>query len=180
MPLAWSELLDLAADYGVPPVASETPRNFSARLRGAPALNTDDGGVPQGAASAGTASTGGADTGTIDAGRRAVTALTTDFERHQYGRPDAGQSEWNGALDQNAGNQTPAQQIALVRKALRRNAGLMARLRADWLPPSVMSRWGWIAGTPFRAVRGVAARVRRAVAGLWNKARDGVRRLREG
>ncbi|KRE59122.1 transglutaminase [Arthrobacter sp. Soil736] len=165
VPLAWAELLDLAADYGVPPVASETPRSFSARLRRSPALNRDDGGKPEGAVSA----------GSVDAGRRAVITLTGDFERHEYGRPGTGQAESGGK-----GEQTRAQQIALVREALRRNAGLMARLRADWLPPSVMSRWGWIAGSPFRTVRGVAARVRRAVAGLWDKARDGVRRLREG
>ncbi|WP_260681085.1 hypothetical protein [Arthrobacter sp. KBS0703] len=47
-----------------------------------------------------------------------------------------------------------------MREALRRNAGVMSRLRADWLPPSVMSRWARIAGAPFRAVRGVAARSR--------------------
>jgi transglutaminase-like putative cysteine protease len=175
VPLAWAELLDLAADYGVPPVASETPRNFSARLRGSPAFSPDDGGEQEGAASARSM-----DTGTIDAGRRAVITLTGDFERHQYGRPGTGHAGSDGKGDQTAGDQTPAQQIALVREALRRNAGLMARLRADWLPPSVMSRWGWIAGTPFRAVRGVAARVRHAVAGLWDKVRDGVRRLREG
>jgi transglutaminase-like putative cysteine protease len=165
VPLGWAELLDLAADYGVPPRASETPRNFSARFRGSPALSPDDGGEPAGAASA----------GIIEAGRRAVVTLTGDFERHQYGRPSARQAESDGKTEQ-----APAQQIALVREALRRNAGVVARLRADWLPPSVMSRWGWIAGSPLRAVRGVAARVRRAVAGLWDKARDGLRRLREG
>lgn len=165
VPLAWAELLDLAADYGVPPLASETPRNFSARFRRSPALGPEDGGEPAGAASA----------GIIEAGRRAVITLTGDFERHEYGRPGAGQAESDGKAEQ-----APAQQITLVREALRRNAGLLARLRADWLPPSVMSRWGWIAGAPLRAVRGVAARVRRAVAGLWDKARDGVRRLREG
>lgn len=180
VPLAWAELLDLAADYGVPPVASETPRNFSARLRGSPALSPDDGGEQEGAASARRTQAGSMDGGTTDAGRRAVITLTGDFERHQYGRPGTGQAESDGTGDQTAGDLTPAQQIALVREALRRNAGLMARLRADWLPPSVMSRWRWIAGTPFRAVRGVAARVRRAVAGLWDKVRDGVRRLREG
>jgi hypothetical protein len=67
-----------------------------------------------------------------------------------------------------------------VRKALRRNAGLPGQLRADWLPPSVMSRFGRIAGAPFRAAGRVAAKTGRAAAGSWNRARDGLRRLREG
>jgi transglutaminase-like putative cysteine protease len=185
VPLAWAELLDLAEDYGVPPAASETPRSFSARLRGSSALDRVDGRKPEGAASAGTVDagtpgSGATDAGAVDAGHRAVITLTGDFERHQYGRPGNGHAGSAGEGRQTTAEQTPAQQIALVREALRRNAGVMSRLRADWLPPSVMSRWAWIAGAPFRAVRGVAARVRRAVAGLWDKARDGVRRLREG
>lgn len=65
--LAWSELLDLAADYGLPSKPSETPRHFSARLRSGPLLGE----------------AGGLD----DAAHRAVASLTTDFERQQYGRP---------------------------------------------------------------------------------------------
>ncbi|HKU35399.1 MAG TPA: DUF3488 and transglutaminase-like domain-containing protein [Paenarthrobacter sp.] len=65
--LAWAELLDLSADYGVPSVPSETPRHFSARLRSSSILGD----------------TGGLD----DAAHAAVSSLTADFERQRYGRP---------------------------------------------------------------------------------------------
>lgn len=71
--LAWAELLDLAADYGVPAGQSETPRLFSARLRNSDAL-----GEP-----------GGLD----DDGHRAVVALTKDFERLKFGRPGEATTE---------------------------------------------------------------------------------------
>jgi transglutaminase-like putative cysteine protease len=151
-PLAWSELQDLATDYGVPPVPSETPRAFSARLRGSSALGTDH-----------------------SAAEDAVHDLTGAYERHQYGRP--------GAAPKTAAPGAPgteAQNIAVVRKVLRGNAGVLGRLRAEWFPPSVMARWGHIVGAPFRAVGRAAARAGRTVAGSWTKARDGLRRLREG
>jgi hypothetical protein len=56
----------------------------------------------------------------------------------------------------------------------------MGRLRAEWLPLSVMSRWGSIAGAPFRAVGSTAAHAAKAAAGSWTRARDGLRRLRNG
>ncbi|MFJ4208717.1 DUF3488 and DUF4129 domain-containing transglutaminase family protein [Paenarthrobacter sp. NPDC089675] len=64
---AWAELLDLAADYGLPSKPSETPRHFSARLRSSPLLGE----------------AGGLD----DAAHAAVVSLTSDFERQRYGRP---------------------------------------------------------------------------------------------
>jgi hypothetical protein len=106
-----------------------------------------------------------------------VHGLTAAFERHQYGRPAAagGPAETAASPDPRA-----AQEIAAVRKALRRNAGPLGRLRAEWLPPSVMSRWGSLAGAPFRAVARAVARAGKAAAGSWTRARDGLRRLREG
>jgi len=67
--LAWAELQDLATDYGVPSAPSETPRNFSARLRSNSVLGA----------------TGGLD----DAAHEAVASLTSDFERQRYGRTAA-------------------------------------------------------------------------------------------
>ncbi|SCZ54128.1 protein of unknown function [Arthrobacter sp. UNCCL28] len=64
--LAWAELQDLAADYGLPSTPSETPRHFSARLRSSTALGE----------------AGGMD----DAAHVAVASLTSDFERQRYGR----------------------------------------------------------------------------------------------
>ncbi len=133
--LAWAELQDLATDYGVPPSASETPRRFSARLRGSSAL-----GEPE---------------GIDDAGHTAVESLTWDFERHRFGRP----------LRQGA--QPAADRIAAVRASLQGNARWLKRMRAEWLPPSVTSRWGHIAGWPFRVVgRSVAGATRATGRGL--------------
>lgn len=170
-PLAWSELLDLATDYGVRPEPSETARAFSARLRGSPALKPAQAGL-------GKAAPETAEASTHRAAEAAVRDLASAFEHHQYGRPTAtGQPE---AAAGNSPAPSAAAKIAAVRKVLRRNAGLLGRLRAEWLPPSVTSRWGRVAGTPFRAVGGLGAKTRRAVGGSWNKARDGLRRLREG
>jgi hypothetical protein len=153
---AWAELRDLATDYGVAPRASETPRHFSARLRASGAL-----GAP-----------GGADA----PGQRAAAALTSDFERERYGRP-AGKPE-NPEADDTGG--AAAARIALVQAALRSNAKLPVRLRADWLPPSVFS--GWRRALP--ASRGVLARTakrtRRGLAESWLRIRAAVRRVRRG
>ncbi|MEV7607046.1 DUF3488 and transglutaminase-like domain-containing protein [Paenarthrobacter sp. NPDC089322] len=65
--LAWAELQDLATDFGVPSAPSETPRNFSARLRSSAVLG-EAGGLDDGA-------------------HTAVVSLTSDFERQRYGRP---------------------------------------------------------------------------------------------
>jgi transglutaminase-like putative cysteine protease len=178
-PLAWSELQDLATDYGVPPLPSETPRAFSARLRSFLALRrtakargseAPARAVPEQTAAEGQSSA-------ERAAGAAVQDLTAAYERHEYGRPGAAPTAASGGSGaENAG----ADNIAAVRKVLRRNAGVLGRLRAEWLPPSVMARWGHTAGTPFRAVRRAAARAGRAVAGSWTGARDGLRRLRDG
>ncbi|MFH5880412.1 transglutaminaseTgpA domain-containing protein [Arthrobacter sp. NA-172] len=123
--LAWAELQDLATDYGVPPVSSETPRHFAARLRGSAAL----GGPTAAAAPSGTAD---------DAGQLAVVSLTGEFERQRYGPPAASAAD------------SPAPRIAAVRSALRRNASWFTAFRADWFPPSLMSRWFQVVSSPFR------------------------------
>lgn len=175
-PLAWAELRDLATDYGVRPEPSETARAYAARLRGSPALRPAQAGPDKAGRDKAAPET--AEDSADRAAEAAVRDLASAFEHHQYGRPTAA-----GQPDATAGGSpapSAAAEIAAVRKVLRRNAGLLGRLRAEWLPPSVTSRWRRIAGTPFRAVGRLGAKARRAVAGSWNKARDGLRRLREG
>lgn len=162
-PLVWSELQDLATDYGVRPEPSETPRTFSARLRGSAAMS-QRAGSPPGSGPA-------PDAGTV----QAVTALTDAYERHQYGRP-AAQGGKRGGLPEEAA----VKHIGQVRQELRRNAGIAGRFRADWLPPSVLSRWGVVAGWPFRGLGRAALRVGHAASMLWRRTRSGLRRLREG
>ncbi|WP_350225143.1 DUF3488 and transglutaminase-like domain-containing protein [Arthrobacter sp. efr-133-R2A-120] len=143
--LAWAELQDLATDYGVPPVPSETPRHFAGRLSNSAVL-----GAPVAAASP-----SGADD---DAGQRAVASLTGDFERQRYGPPA-------GVPANTAAEQTHAAsvRIAAVRAAFRHNASWFAVFRAEWFPPSLMSRWFQLLWSPFRRLGGIfAAAARRA------------------
>ncbi|WAH98383.1 transglutaminase TgpA family protein [Arthrobacter sp. MMS18-M83] len=146
--LAWAELRDLATDYGVPPVPSETPRHFAARLRNSTAL-----GAPAASPS------GAAD----DAGQQAVALLTVDFERQRYGPPTDPAAD--GATEQ--ANATAAGRIAAVRAALRRNATWFATFRADWFPRSLMSRWFQLVWTPFRWLGGISVAAARRVAASW-------------
>lgn len=147
--LAWAELQDLATDYGIPPVPSETPRHFAARLRNSAVL-----GAPA-AALAGAADETAAD----DAGQQAVASLTGDFERQRYGPP--GDPAANGAAEQ---ANAAAARIVAVRAAFRRNASWIAVLRADWFPPSLMSRWFQLLWSPFRWLGGILATAARRVA----------------
>ncbi len=147
---AWAELQDLATDYGVPPRNSETPRHFAGRLSGSPAL-----GEP-----------GGLDAPAHDA----VGSLTGDFEHQEYGRPGAGTRT----------DDSPADRIALVRESLQANASWWTRLRAAWLPPSLIARWRGRASTPLRAVSAPAKTARHGAAESWPRLRDAVRRLRRG
>ncbi|MBT2536321.1 DUF3488 and transglutaminase-like domain-containing protein [Arthrobacter sp. ISL-69] len=156
---AWAELRDLATDYGLAPGVSETPRHFSGRLRESGALGGPD----------------GAD----DAGARAVASLTADFERQQYGRP-AGIPESAALAGEPAAAVSAADRIARTQASLRRHSRLPQRLRAEWLPPSVMNRWGLIASAPFRAISRPAAKLGQAAARSWRTVRDGLRRLRQG
>jgi transglutaminase-like putative cysteine protease len=166
---AWAELQDLATDYGLPPDISETPRHFSGRLRGSGAL-----GEP-----------GGMD----DAGHRAVASLTADFERQQYGRPPeqsgrgpgaAGQVNGAAGQDVAAAAGSVAERIGRVQSSLRVHSRPGQRFLAEWLPPSVLMRWGLTAAAPLRAASRSTARVRRAAARSWARMRDGLRRVRQG
>jgi hypothetical protein len=104
-----------------------------------------------------------------------VSALTDAYERHQYGRP-AGQDAARHGLPEDAA----VEHIGQVRRALRRNAGIVGRLRADWLPPSVLSLWGSVARWPFDVLGRAASRVGQAASALWRRTRSGLRRLRAG
>ena len=146
---AWTELQDLAADYGIPPGGSESPRHFAARLRSSPALGEE----------------GGADA----PAHTAVAALTADFERERYGRPDAGRSTGSSA-----------DRIGQVRDALQAHARWWTRLRATWLPPSLLARWRRRASTPLRAAAGPARRAAEGAAKTWSRLRGTVRHLRRG
>ena len=120
---AWAELRDLAADYGLPPRGSDSPRLFAARLLGSPLL-----GVPDGA----------------DApARTAVETLTAERERQRYGRPGVeGQPTGRAAGGSgNASGSDTAERIDLIRDSLQANARWATRLRAGWLPPSLFTRW---------------------------------------
>ena len=179
-PLVWSELQDLATDYGVRPEPSETPRTFSARLRSSPAMRPQAEANPAGPD---TASLPDAGSGLGTGGRhrpdaetdRAVTVLTDAYERHQYGRPAAQDGTRRGLPEE-----TAVEHIGQVRRALRRNAGMVGRLRADWLPRSVLSRWGSVAEWPVRVLGRAALGTGHGASALWRRTRSGLRRLREG
>ncbi len=168
VPLGWRELLDLGTDYGVPPGSSETPRAYSARLRGA--LLGDPDGLDR-------------------AAHQAVAALTAGFERHSYGRPSGAVPE--AAVDD--GQPGPARgtggavaaQVAAVESSLQANAGLARRLQAAWIPPSVMGRLGRLLAAPFlaagRFLRRTAKAAARSRPGPSRQGvRDGVRRQSGG
>ncbi|MCU1547537.1 MAG: transglutaminase protein [Arthrobacter sp.] len=158
--LAWAELRDLATDYGAGPWTSETPRHLSERLRTSAALGEPDG---------------------PDApGHGAVASLTEDFERQQYGRPAAAPATvpGAGAAPGSVSGKSAAARIAMVQASLRANAKPLVRLRAAWLPPSVMSTWRRSASAPFRALSRAMERTRRGVAGSWVRTREAARRVR--
>ncbi|MDQ0851143.1 transglutaminase-like putative cysteine protease [Arthrobacter sp. B3I9] len=158
---AFAELRDLATDYAVAPRTSETPRHFSERLRRSDALG-DAGGAAA-------------------AAHGAVTSLTGDFERHQYGRPGGGAgilpAGRTADRTANASAAAAVARIAAVQAALRANARPLVRLRAAWLPPSVMASWRRTVSAPARALSQLAQRTRRAAR---SRIRSGFRRVRRG
>ncbi len=148
---AWAELSDLAADYGIPPAGSETPRLFARRLGASPALGTPDRDDPAVAA---------------------LAALTSDIEREQYGRPRAGLgSDGTGAA---------ADRIGALETSLQANARLGVRLRAQWLPPSVLTRWRGSAQSFAADFDRLARRLRAGAARGWSGTRGAARRLLRG
>ncbi|MGR0158434.1 transglutaminase family protein [Paenarthrobacter nitroguajacolicus] len=96
--------------------------------------------------------------GLDDAAHAAVASLTSDFEKQRYGRAAVAAP-------------AAAARIAVVREALRNNARWLVRLRADWLPPSMMQRWAHALGAPFRAVGRLGNALGWAVARWWQRLR---------
>ncbi|WP_285248256.1 DUF3488 and transglutaminase-like domain-containing protein [Pseudarthrobacter sp. efr-133-R2A-89] len=128
VPLAWNELTDLGIDYGLRAAPSETPRAYSARFRQT-LLGEPDG---------------------LDhEAHQAVALLTSAFEHHRYGRPDTSSAATN--QPGHPAGQDIQDGVAALAASLRQNATLPRRLRADWLPPSVIRRLGLLLGLPFRA-----------------------------
>jgi hypothetical protein len=108
-----------------------------------------------------------------DAAHQAVISLTADFERRAYGPPDPGSP--------GAGKEKPAAaRIAALRNSMRANVTRRRRLRADWLPPSVIALWGRMLTAPFRLMGRAARRTAQAAARSWSWARGGLRRSGEG
>ena len=172
VPMGWRELLDLGTDYGLPPGASETPRAYSARLRGT--LLGDPEGVDLPA-------------------HQAAAALTEEFERHSYGRPPRTipEQDTDDAKSRSARDRATAMaaEVGAVEETLRANAPLRRRLQAAWVPPSVMGGLGRFLAAPFRftgrAIGRVLARTAKAAARSWPVPsrpgpRDGVHRRSGG
>jgi hypothetical protein len=118
-------------------------------------------------------------------------SLTADFERRRYGRPQpealpetdsapAGTAARQSSSGSSGRKQSTALRIAAVQQSLRANARRSWRLRADWLPLSILGRLGRMLAAPFRAVGNLARWTAKAAAHSWMRARDGLRRLREG
>lgn len=116
VPLAWDELQDLGADYGLPSLPSETPRNYSQRLRDSGLL--------------------GAPAGVDNAAHIAVATLAADFERTAYGRPVENTSAVRGDLMVD----DLVVRLGRVRASLAGNAGRIQHFRSQWLPQSVLRR----------------------------------------
>ncbi|MBT1002438.1 transglutaminase-like domain-containing protein [Paenarthrobacter sp. DKR-5] len=130
----WDELTDLAADYGSPPLASETPRRFAGRLlRGAAG--------PQAATDAVAASPGmPGPAGAPAEAEAALGRLARRYEETAYGRP----GPESGGADE-ARREEARRDLSAVRSALRGRAPLLQRVRAVVLPASIFSRWGaWL------------------------------------
>jgi transglutaminase-like putative cysteine protease len=168
IPLAWAELRDLGTDYGLPPQASETARAYSARLRRS-ALLGEPGGME-------------------DQAHQAVLTLTADFERRNYGRPGnpavaAGEAAAGEVAAGKVAAGKPeriAPRISAVEQSLRENAPLGRRLRATWLPASVLGSWARLLATPFRGIRTPARRAVTHAARFRSRARTGLFRPRRG
>jgi transglutaminase-like putative cysteine protease len=155
VPVAWSEMVDLGTDYGLPPEPSETPRAYSARLRGSGVL-----GEP-----------GGMD----EAAHQAAAALTAEFERRKYGPPvvqEPGEDQPGTRRDSSRHREVAGARIAALETAFRANAPTLRRLRACWLPPSVVGRLGRLLGTSFRVVSraavAAAGKAAKAAARTWS------------
>ncbi|WP_142061815.1 DUF3488 and transglutaminase-like domain-containing protein [Pseudarthrobacter sp. B4EP4b] len=151
VPLAWSEMVDLGTDYGLPPQPSETPRAYSARLCGSQLL-----GEP-----------GGMD----EAAHQAAAALTAEFERQKYGPPSGGEPEADQpetARKASRSSEITAARIAALESAFRANSPTLRRLQAAWLPASVVGRFGRLLAVPFRAAGVAVGKAAKATARTWS------------
>ena len=151
VPLAWSEMVDLGTDYGLPSQPSETPRAYSARLCGSQLL-----GEP-----------GGMD----EAAHQAAAALTADFERQKYGPPLAGEPEADQsetARKASRSSEITTARVAALESAFRANSPTLRRLHAAWLPASVVGRFGRLLAVPFRAAGVAVGQAAKAAARTWS------------
>jgi transglutaminase-like putative cysteine protease len=151
VPLAWSEMVDLGTDYGLPPQPSETPRAYSARLCGSQLL-----GEP-----------GGMD----EAAHQAAAALTADFERQKYGPPLGGEPEADQpetARKASRSSEITVARFAALESAFRANSPTLRRLHAAWLPASGVGRFGRLLAVPFRAAGVAVGQAAKAAARTWS------------
>jgi hypothetical protein len=101
---AWEELEALGRDHGIPPDPADTPRTYAGRLA---AWEADDG-------------------GTLG---QALATLTSEYERHEYGRPGY-----------QADDDAARAAVATVAQAGQAKSSRLARARIAALPPSAFTR----------------------------------------
>lgn len=127
----WEELEALGLDHGLPADPADTPRSYARRLE---RWEADDGGSSQ--------------SGTV---RGALAVLTSEYERHEYGRP--------GYKPDDA---AAREALAAVARAGRATRSPLARARIAALPPSAFAR---TSHTTRRVLRRSAKSAARAVRG---------------
>jgi hypothetical protein len=107
-----------------------------------------------------------------DAAHRAATALTSDFERREYGRPPEGaeapEERTGRTRAAGADQEVTGARIAALETALRAHAPALRRLRALWVPPSVIGRLGRLLAAPFRAAGAAMVQAAKAAARFWS------------
>lgn len=131
----WEELEAVGLDHGLAPDPSDTPRSFANRLQ---AWETHDGGL-----------------------HRALDTLTTEYERHQFGRPGY-----------EADEEAARAAVSEVHRAGRRAQRPVHRARIAALPPS---SFAWLTRAVTRlapAARAAGARTRGALRRALRRKKD--------
>jgi hypothetical protein len=109
------------------------------------------------------------------AAHQAAGVLTAEFERFRFGPPQPamdGQDMHDDGRRTAAPGRNAAARLEALEVSLRANATLPRRLRATWLPPSVMARLGRFLAAPFTAGgRAVVATAKAAARSLHAKPR---------